>query len=637
MVKDWDFKLGDLPLVSPDGGTAIKLGAALNEPARPSEVGSIVIASFHGGIGRGFADGILRYSSSVDADLSIPGEFGPRFSIVTVGSAFAGSCVATRPTFGYGNGGQGRVYVIAGQTLRTFDPGNPGAGLATPTQAGDAFPADSEYSGSTFQYNSELVFGGIKNSATERGKPAFHAVADLGGATTVTREDTLAISYGASTRGRCFWVDIDTGLRWAPMVNGATFNGAAPFVKFPATGNGQELGHPRVTWLSMLGSALLIFKADGVIIGANEQGLLREAGRLPPGGLDYHFGRRAAAFHDGMLISGNMGLWSFDLRTLTLRPASPNYIQGVPDARLRGTVSAVGAAGPYAYAAVRQGSTPTSTGFEIVRYQDRMSVHDLIPETSDNEVITDFLPYYDTGTGQTLLYYLVWNESTNNVTVKYRPLRLPSDYGSGLTVAATNSVTIPVLSGPQPAANMTKLFAQVRGYFDKGSGASAQLAFSDWMIDSAEVSLASVTATGPFSRSFTASPSSRLLGREITAGTVVITNAAYDTALHMPLTIDFTWAPGFDDAIYARALVSSEVLGNAGGIRRRAPTAAAIVLLALRNTVTTLTFPGGGTNGANTSWTVLIEDVQIDDRPQEQNISGGAPVRIATIQMRRVA
>ena len=640
-MASWDFKLGDIPCI---GATkqSVVLGAALTEPGQPSEVGTIVIASFHGGVGRGINDGILRYAEARGADCSTPGEVTPLYVPVSVGNWTPSPVPSVmRPTFAYGNGATGQAYVIAGQEVRSFVPETPGGGLTAVTKAGVAWPTDSEYSGSVFQYENELIFGVISTAAATSQKPAGHAKIALGTPGTITLNSTAGdeISYGVSSRNRCFWVEEDHGLRWAPGIAGATFKGGGTFKEYPTTGPGIELGLPRLSWLTMVGSSLLLHRNDGVILGANEEGKFSIAGQLPIMGTDVHFGRRTPNYHDGVLIPSKQGLYSFDLKSITLRPASLNYIQGQTDERLRGEPTAVGASGPYAYIALRQVSSAgvvTGTGFLIVRYSNMMAVHDLLEEGSANEIITDFLPYYDRALRQMVLYYIVFNESTNVVTLKYIRLRQPNDQVTSDVNVDTIEVDLADLAGPQPSSNMTKVWTQIRGNFDKGSGASAALAFTGFTLDGNAVTIASVSDTGPFAKPITATPNSRLAARELTAGTLTVTNAAHDTKINLPIMIDYIWQPGSQDAVTLKVLVSGELEGRVaaswrGGIGGGGPWDTTKELLDMRGTFVELQWPEEGT----TPWNVFVENVVIDN---DQPLDGsGQTARVATVQVRRLS
>lgn len=639
MSASWDIKLAGKPYMFPDKTSGLTLGAALTEPGNPSQVDGIVIASLHGGIGRGYDNGILQYDSLSEADATMPNTLLPGYPTVSVGSFTASSLSAMRPAFGYGNGAK-YVFVMAGQTMKYFDPTNPAGGLTAVTIGGATFPTNSELSGSMFQYNNELIFGVIKNDAGNEGHPgAWGYIADsLGTPGTATLSTSTKISYGASTRARAFWIEDNGnyGLRWAPAVDGANFMNApsgTTFVEKPDSGTPPiAIGYPLVSWMTMVGSALVILRQDGAIIGADETGMLVVLGQTPLSGLEVNFGHRATAFHDGLLVPSRNGLWSFDLRSLTMRPASPNYIQGQPNERLRGEVMAANGIGSYGFVASRQvasnGTTITSNGLEIVHYSDRVTIHDLIPTTSANEVIVDFLPFYDTVNRRTMLYYLVHNESTDSVEVRYKPLRLPSDQHTAATGITTGgSVSLAPLGGPSPASDMTKLFTQVRGHFVKGTGGSATLVFTGFTVDGAAVTLATVTADGPFAVPFGGTIANRI-GRELTAGTITLTNPVLDTRLDLPLTFDFVWVPSSEDALTIKVLISGEVQGGISSLWRRSPWVDTKDLLALRNTTTTLVFPEGD------SWTVFVEGVSI---PEIETPGGvGQNERVATIQLRRL-
>lgn len=635
MPASWDIKIGGIPYIFGDD-PGILLGAALKEPGNPAEVGTAVVASLHGGIGRGFDNGIMQYDSASEADLTVPNTFLPGYPTVSVDSFTASNISIARPAFGFGNGAD-TVYVIAGQSLQYFDPTDPASGLTAVTLTGDTWPATSEFSGSSFQYNNQLVFGAINNDAGNEGKPAAYAVVtDLGTPGTVPLENSIGISYGASTRARAFWIEKNSdgyGLKWAPSTDASTFKGTTPYIEKPASGTPPiEIGLPRPSWLTMVGSALVIMRSDGAILGADTTGMLLVLGNTPVSGLEYNFGHRASPWWDGLLVPSRNGLWSFNLQSLTMRPGSPNYIQGQPIERLKGEVTAANGIGPYGFVALRQvssASVVTSIAFAIVRYSDRIAVHDLIPETASGDVIVDFLPFYDTATRRTLLYYLVYTESTGAVAVRYKPLRLPSDQHTAATgISTAASVDLSSMTGPSPASNMTKLWTQVRGHFVKGSSGSAQLDFTGLKVDGKTVTLASVTADGPFAVEFAGTAANRI-GRELTAGTMTLTNPVLDTRLDLPLTFDFVWVPSTTDAFSVKVLVSGNVVGRLASLWRRGPWDATKNLLALRSTTCTVNFPEGDT------WTVFVEAVSISDLKDPDNESETA--RVATVQMRRLS
>lgn len=647
-MKSWDFKIAGNPYVSAPGSQfGIQLGAALTEPAKPSEVGSVVIASFHGGVGRGLEQGIMRYKAAREINLAVPGEVLPGYTPQDAGTSFdGGEPVIMRPTMACFPGLSNMVFIITDVKIYTFDPTAPGSGISDALDedgAGADFPDNAEYSGSVFVYNQQAIFGIIQTGAGGgvAGKPIGYGTVSFSALDTVKLYDTPGISYGANARSRAFWIEnaggSDTALRWAPSVAGASFKGGGSYTEQPTTGPGIELGFPRVTWMSMMGSSLIIMRSDGAIIGANESGILSVVGQIPMGTVDYGFGRRACLYHDGIMIPSQQGLWSFDLRSLTLRPASPNFVQGQIGDFMRGEISAVGASGPYCYFAQRQtgiaGQTVGTIGYVMVRYGNLIAVHDLTGRLSENQVITDVLPFYDSAYKATRLYYLVWDESAETVQLRYLPLRQPNEQiVDDSFISESAEVDLPPLTGQSPASNMTKLWTQIRGHIDKGSaGSDFKLQFSGFTVDNqTALTIPDVTVTGPFVVPLSGTLPSDLLGREMTTGTIKIVDGAHDTNLTLPLVLDFVWVPGTTDAITCKALVSGEVQGKVASLWDKGAYGQLQPLLDLRGTTTTLEFPE-----SSTPWNVLVEGVQIDDLPDVPE-GAGQMTRVATIQMRRL-
>lgn len=642
-MASWDIKIADEQYMFA-ALPGIVLGGALNEPAAPAQVGSIQINTFHAGIGRALEDGVMRYKEARSADLTIPGEFLPGYQATTVGSFTCTGIELARPSFGYTPSEDGnRVFVVGGKICQTFDPEAPGGGLTNQLTGGLALStvmhADAEFSGAAFGVggssatnDAQIIFGVIRNDAGHLFEPSEHLWARPGSGGI--SEGTEKIAYGAAGRNRAFYSTLSgttVGLRWLPFVPGTTLDSNTN--KFPASGV-ISLGQPHVSWFAMIGKALMMFRADGAIIGADETGAISVAGQTTTMGMDPHFARKALMYQDGVLLGGRNGLWSFDPHTLTLRPAGPNYVQNISEERLRGEVCAVGAAGPYAFVAVRrvaEDGTITSRGYAYLKYSNLIATHDLIPETSANEVITDFLPYYDKEVRHTALYYIVFNELTLVATVKRLELVLPTDQSvlSGTGLAGDAEVDLPAIDGPNPAANMTKLWLQVRGRFNKGSG-GATLQFSDFQIDGEAVSIAEVTADGTFAVPLTATAleEDNLLGRSMEQGTLTLHNPTHDTSLPLPLLFDFVWVPDVADRITFQLLAGGEVEGNDAATWVRSAWDSVQALMALRNTVVTVDFPN------RDSWRVLVEHVEskeLDTR--DANNRGDAAVMV---QVRRL-
>jgi len=258
-MPSWDIKINGQQYMFAEGAPGISLGGALSEPARPTQVDSVVVATFHAGIGRSMEGGVLRYKEARNADLTIPGEFLPGYQATTVGSFTATGLELARPSFGYVPSEDGnRVFVTGGKICQSFDPENPIGGLTNLLLLSSAalsttMHTDAEFSGAIFgvggssaKDDAQVIFGVIRNDADHFYEPSEHMWVrpGSGGFTKGTEK----IAYGAAGRNRAFWSTLSgttVGLRWMPFVPAMTLD--ANTNKFPASGV-ISLGQPHVSW-----------------------------------------------------------------------------------------------------------------------------------------------------------------------------------------------------------------------------------------------------------------------------------------------------------------------------------------------------------------------------------------------------
>lgn len=624
-MRTYDIKIGDLALMFPEGEQrGIELGVAPAEPGSNGQVDSVVITSFHGGIGRTLDDGIMRYKEGTNIDATVPGMLGPTYADVAVGNFTDTDRTRHLPVFMQSFAGS-VFYVVSGRTIKRILPAAASPTLDTVTITG-AFGAGEELTGSGFQYNADTIMG----VATTGFVGSSYLI---GSGTSFTRDTGKGINAGASTRARSFWTEgASVALYWAPMISGATFDGGGSFREFGPIhlGDGDS-----VNWLSMLGTQLVIFRADGSIYGADETGLISLAGKTPASDFPENltFGRRAQMYLDSLLIPSVTGLWAFDPQSLTTRAVGPNFVQNTGAEALRGEVTGIGAMGPYAFVGQRIPGGTNGKVRQIVRTGTLTAVHDIIGALGSNEIATDFLVHYVPSERRFRLYYTVFNTSTEQVTVYYRPLRTPTDqFSSSTGLNSTGTLKLSKLAGQNASLGMTKLWVQVRGHFEKGSGASAKLRFSNVTIDGQTVAVADVTASGPFAQPITASGNeSRLVGREMDSCDIALIDPGYDTRVECPLIFDYIWVPDTKDAITLNVVIGSETSGRVASSWLRNAKEATDALLALRGTVTTVTFPDAAADA--TPWNVLVQDVQIVTAGEPQP---GSYDRIAKVICRRL-
>lgn len=615
----------------------ITLATVSLEPGTQDKVDTIVIESLHKGIGRPLPKGILRYKEAREADLSYPYYMLPGYTKQTVDSFADVSSGLVRPMFSAFAPQAGDFRrVISAHKVYSFDPQDLVGGPLTSEQTGGPF------NGSSFAYGDLLIVGTCADVSLLVVPGSTYNVfgTSVGGG--------HGVGMGVSGRSVAFWIS-DGGdgqgsetLVYAPYAGFAfkgstpgypyTFTSSAGYYEFPdAKHSGVFVG--QVSWMAMVGSILMIFTPQGRIITANESGLLNFHGDV--GGMgDQYFGRGAKHFLNGVMFPSVNGLWHFDPTSLTLRPLSANVAQVSDEERLRGEYSAVGSIGQYGFAASRYkdaGGHTHSQGYMLVQYADGVAFHDIIPETANDVIISDFLPFYVTADQRTALFYLEWNEVTESVALKWVPLRLPTDRNqTGTHITTSAQVDLQPLVGPtqflgqEDSQSSKKLWHGVRGRFHKGTGGAATFSLANVTSDGQVLTAPTVSADGSFSIQF----DQAIIGRQIDTMTLKIDNPVYDTRLEFPLEVDFSWNPDSADSFTVHLLVSGEVDGRVAAHWQDGPWGTTKHLLGLQGQIVVAQFPEGDL------WNVLVESVKIADSPGPDATGGTA--REAVLMIRRV-
>jgi hypothetical protein len=113
---------------------------------------------------------------------------------------------------------------------------------------------------------------------------------------------------------------------------------------------------------------------------------------------------------------------------------------------------------------------------------------------------------------------------------------------------------------------------------------------------------------------------------------ITLTDPAYNTEIHLPLTFDYIWVPQDTDRIELAVKIASDVMGNEVSLWQGSARDLRDDVLALASTVTTLEFydnvPG------TTAWDVFVESVDVSDTDE---VGGAGQIdRVATIKLRRL-
>lgn len=621
MVKSYDVLIDGDPYMF--SGEGIQLGDSLIDPAPPTQLGSGIIENVSEGLGPRLARGngyydIHRLIPTVEGQLI----FAPKAQI---GSAFALSGARDYTPGLFHHSTPAGQYIALGTRIYRLNLTDFAALTYTLVAGSDctSINANARYTGGAFVWRDRIYFGvenGLNGAAA--GYAWIDFIADDDAATCVT-DAVKGFSYGASGRGRLF-IALNGGsptpikLKWSPdMARDYTD------VAFDLKGDigtfiyGIE-NRPRVTWVLMIGSSALFFRADGSVVASDEAGFIGISSprSQSSGALDNTQGFGAVHYLDGaaypVFAGGPHHLNPVNLLTRSL---SPGNLQDIPievqDPDI-GPMYAVGehlfmAGDEYLYDVLWSSQVPVAHKlFNMVTLAGAGYVVGAMTQQGGILAITMF----NTTTGHFKQIHLEVLPS----------LRVSTEAYAGSSVQGW--IDPGIIVGPERAASMTKLWLQVRASYYTRSGPSNTITFTNELVDETKsVDIATVATQGPFAAAISATPQSNRLGRTLSFRLNMnsLAHTGFNERLYFPLVADFLWAPTAMDRVTLKIKASSEQITRAGGIIVR-NSARQIVdtLTAKQNTVITVQFSDGSPTPA--TWSMFVEAV---DAPKAQEAEAG--------------
>jgi hypothetical protein len=622
VVNSYDIKIDNEPYVF--AGEGIVLGDALHEPAPKHELGSAVIENVVTGLGpkvnrgNGYYD-IHRLIPTVEGQLI----FNPT---MRVGGAHTleGTSEYTPGIFHHPVGNAGANYIAYGRAIYAIFLTDIVALTYTNCTGDDPTGApinnaNARYTGGAFTWRNRVYFG-IEDSSN--GKAIGYAYIDLAvSPTAVTLKDdsfSKAFSYAAAGRGRLFLARNQSNvigndpiqLRWSPDMDHDYSDDATPFTVYGDTGTFVYAieNRPRVTWIRMLGSAVIFFTANGGALASDEAGFIGIIGgpSQSSGAEDNFQGFGAVPYLDGLAYRINFG-GPIHLNPVTLvtRSFSPGNLQDLTLENNDVTIlcmTSVGehllyAGGRYLYEVVWIGATPV-----LHKHMDFSNFVDL-------DGYTPGAMSYQGG----LLVITFVNTDTNQFRqVQMEPMPSINVSTEAVSdIARSGYIDTGILVGPSRATHMTKLWLQVRGTHYTRVDPLNTLSFSNALVDESKVvSIASVVSPGPWAAQISGAPQLNRLGRTLSFRLNMNTNGytGFNERVFTPIVADFLWVPTEDDMLTLKLLASAEVPMRTGGSWvDRSARAQVDALLAKSRTVITVEFSDGSPTPA--TWTMFVQDV----------------------------
>lgn len=637
-VKSYDITIDSVPYMFGTKG-GIDLGDSLVDPAPPTQLGAAIVENVSNGLGPKLARGngyydLHRLIPTVEGQLIFP----PK---AQVGSAFALSGVTDYTPGLFHHSCPAGQYIALGTRIYRLNLTD-FAGLtytlvaSSDCTAAPISNANARYTGGAFVWRDRIYFGienGLNGGVLGYAYVDFVADDDLA---TIVADVNKGFSYGAADRGRLFIAQNQAApngiqLKWSPDM--ATNFDDAGFDLFGDSGTfvyGIET-RPRVTWVLMMGSAALFFRADGSVLASDEAGFV---GVTSPrsqssGALDNTQGFGAVHYLDGAaypVFAG--GPHHINPVNLTTRSLSPGNLQDIPIEVQDPDIGPMYAVGEHLFMA---GDTYL---YDVLWSHQVPVVHKLF-----NMVTLAGAGYIVGAMTQQggILAITMYNSSTGHfkqIHMEVLPsLRVSTEAYLG---SALNGWIEPgILVGPERAASMTKLWLQVRSPYFTRVGAANTVTFTNGLVDESKVvSIASVNAVGPFAAAISGTPQTNRLGRTLSFRLNMNPSeyTGFNERLYLPLSCDFLWAPSVADRVTIRVTLTSEQASRAGSVWvRTGARAAADALAALHNSVATIGFPDTGT-----SWTVFVEQTEVTQDDSAES-GRGQPSYIATLVCRRLS
>lgn len=642
MVKSYDVLIDGEPYQF--AGEGITFGDSLLDPAPISQLGSAIVENVADGIGpklsrnNGYYD-IHRLIPTVEGQLIFPpmaqvgAEFPLSGSIDYTPGIFHHTCPA----------GQ---YIALGSRIYRMNLVDFAALTYTLVASSEAtaIHANARYTGGAFVWRDRIYFG-IENALNGQaiGYAWIDFVADDDLATVVLDTDK-GFSYAASNRGRLFIAQNQaspnhTKLKWSPdMATDFTDAGFDLYGDNTTTGGtfvyGIE-GRPRVTWVLMIGSAALFFRADGSVLASDEGGFIGIASprSQSSGALDNTQGFGAVHYLDGAaynVFAG--GPHHINPVNLLTRSLSPGNVQDVTIEVQDVDVNSLYAVGEHLLMA------GDNYLYDILWSTNIPVVHKLM-NLKTLAANANYVPGSMTQQGGILCVTMF-----NSVSSRFQQfhlellpsLRVSTEVYAGSAVQGWLEPGIMV--GPERASHMTKLWLQVRGTYYTRVNASNTLSFTTGLVDETKaVSVASVASVGPFAAAITGAPQTNRLGRTLSfrLNMNVQGFTGFNERLYFPLAADFLWAPTTDDKLILKLLCTSEQNSRAGGIlTRRSARFVADALNAKSRTIITVKFSDGSPTPAE--WTMYVEQVEVQ-RATQAEAGYATDSYVATLLCRRLS
>ncbi len=651
--RGWDLLIAGEPYnFGPPGvGGGISLGSAEDVGIKNASLGTINMPSFHHGYGQEVVGNPQMYFTADNLDLSVPAHV-----FLSGLNASHGPITAAFPNgnyFGslhYDDESDHILFV----TERKLGRIKASTGIITEAtlQGGDtALSGTQAFRGGLFKWFQHWVAGiaddvtyGVVLHDRSVGFAFWDVAADLYDTEFGHDEDH---SFGDSNRGRAVYA-FNSGVNGAPNEIDFTLSIDERFGDavggFAKHGPFQELGIPRLGWVKMVGSTLLVMRENGSILSVDEStgGLALVAENLyAQVGSDTSFGWHPKSYLGGLVFPGFGQIWSLDLNNLSITNITPNKVQNavafpVPDWPEEGE-HAIAVRGDEIWI-VSTAATDKSK-FVVVRgkhYKDGFhyqtwAVADPLSgaDAAQEKVIMDAIIVKTAKSGFDRLWVL-WRPSTgaNQDDAWIERFDLPAtdwsggpEFGAVVLAGAANLVGSR-FGGDGNAAGALKRFIQFRGFFHRASANQHNVgAIID---DGAPISLTTDAADGVVALDFPATSAS--VGRDIQVTYQRDDNDASGVGYAvMPWSFDFLWIPEESDSFTIRIFASNdyqEIRKSARDIFDE--------LDALRHTIVALKFPH------DVTWNVFITSVSTSTITALPGQVSGEESMLVTVSGRRL-
>ncbi len=654
--RGWDVLIAGEPYnFGPHGvGGGISLGSAEDVGVQNASLGTIIMPSFHHGYGQEVVGNPQQAFTVHNLDTSIPAHIFLSGFNTSYGPITAAFPVAKQKYFGslHYDDESDHILLVSERKLARI---NAGTGVITEAtlRGGDtALSGTQAFRGGLFKWFQHWIAGiaddvtyGVTLHDRSVGFAFWDVATDIYDTEIGHDEDH---SFGDSNRGRAVYAfnsglngqanEIDFTLsidkRFGDAAGGFTKHG--PF---------QELGIPRLGWVKMVGSTLLIMRENGSILSVDEStgGLALVAENLyAQVGADTSFGWHPKSYLGGLVFPGFGQIWSLDLNSLSITNITPNKVQNavafpVPDWPEEGE-HAVAVRGDEIWI-VSTAATDKSKlvivrgkhykdGFHYQTWASTDPVSGI--DALEDKLIMDAIIVKNSKAASNDGLWILWRPTTgaNTDDAWLTKFDLPATDWSAkpelgaVVLAGVAKLTGSRYGGDGNAAGALKRFIQFRGFFHRG--AANQHNVGAIIDDGAPISLTTDAADGVVALDFPATSAS--VGRDIQVTYQRDQNdlSAVGYAV-MPWAFDFLWIPEESDSFTIRIFASNdyqEIRKSARDIFDE--------LDALRHTIVTLKFPH------DITWSVFITSVSTSTITALPGQVSGEESMLVTVSGRRL-